>query len=605
MYPDELLYSLIARYHFYSLNNSTKQTANELFGLKSIIATPDLPINIKRLYDCIKIFSEMTIEELISKHTFFNFYTTFIDSQDRDFVKSAMVNGQYKGAIHMKTGVMASTLKEKKYFYYCTKCVKEEINHLGESIWHLSHQLPGVLVCIKHKETLKESNIAFRSKHRFEFYTPPVENDLQYNTSVGETIYDEKLLLIANECIELATQNFSIDMKELQKIYKGILFKKGYISRYRIDQQKLASDFEKFYGRELLDTLQSSINYDNPSCWLKAITRKHKKTFHPIRHILLIQFFQESLSSIQKMQDNNEPMPFGKGPFPCLNKAADHFKELVITNITKKVCGKTKLPVGVFKCNCGYHYSRKGPDTNQKELYKIGRVIQYGEVWTGVVHKLININKLSYSSVARHLGVDTNTIIKYSRKKITPLEKKEDEKNVSKMISDKQKEWLGLISEYGHLGVTKMREMNPALYGWLYRNCKVWLQINSPKKANKINKKRRINWEKRDRELANQIEAIVKDIMERKPPKRVTIGLIGREINKQAIIEKHMDLLPITKKLMMKLVEDIPTFQIRRINYIANQLNEQNVHVPIWMVRRKAGLKGKLDFMVEEALKQI
>ena len=69
----------------------------------------------------------------------------------------------------MKTGVMASGIKEKTYFYYCQKCVNDEIKVLGETYWHLSHQLPGVLVCIKHKILLRKSGIEFRSKKAFYF----------------------------------------------------------------------------------------------------------------------------------------------------------------------------------------------------------------------------------------------------------------------------------------------------------------------------------------------------------------------------------------------------------------------------------------------------
>ena len=48
-YPDELLYSLIARYHLRSGSISPKITLSELFGSTSTIATIDLPANLNNL----------------------------------------------------------------------------------------------------------------------------------------------------------------------------------------------------------------------------------------------------------------------------------------------------------------------------------------------------------------------------------------------------------------------------------------------------------------------------------------------------------------------------------------------------------------------------
>ena len=57
--------------------------------------------------------------------------------------------------------------------------------------------------------------------------------------------------------------------------------------------------------------MQSMLKSDE-SCWLKAITRKHRKSFHPIRHILLIYFLEESVDSISNYSQESYK-PFGKG----------------------------------------------------------------------------------------------------------------------------------------------------------------------------------------------------------------------------------------------------------------------------------------------------
>ncbi|MGF3105969.1 TniQ family protein [Rossellomorea sp. DUT-2] len=48
-YPDELLYSVFARYHVRSGNTSPKITTEELFGTRSIRSVWDLPANLNIL----------------------------------------------------------------------------------------------------------------------------------------------------------------------------------------------------------------------------------------------------------------------------------------------------------------------------------------------------------------------------------------------------------------------------------------------------------------------------------------------------------------------------------------------------------------------------
>ena len=91
IYPDEILYSFIARYHIYSLSMNPNTTANDLFKEKRKIATPDLPINLLNLQENIKGFWNVDIEELLYQHTFFNFYTNFIlVTKKKSFVKNSI-----------------------------------------------------------------------------------------------------------------------------------------------------------------------------------------------------------------------------------------------------------------------------------------------------------------------------------------------------------------------------------------------------------------------------------------------------------------------------------------------------------------------------------
>ena len=76
-YPDELLYSLIARYHLRSGSISPKITLSELFGSTSTIATIDLPANLNNLTKRLQHLTPNHARDLIAKHTLYPLYQPF------------------------------------------------------------------------------------------------------------------------------------------------------------------------------------------------------------------------------------------------------------------------------------------------------------------------------------------------------------------------------------------------------------------------------------------------------------------------------------------------------------------------------------------------
>ncbi|KYH30455.1 hypothetical protein CLTEP_26480 [Clostridium tepidiprofundi DSM 19306] len=71
--------------------------------------------------------------------------------------------------------------------------------------------------------------------------------------------------------------------------------------------------------------VQSTVNINEESNWLRIIVRKHRKTFHPIRHLLMIDFLGMSLEELFYVKQ--ECKPFGIGPWPCLNAGAEHYND--------------------------------------------------------------------------------------------------------------------------------------------------------------------------------------------------------------------------------------------------------------------------------------
>lgn len=612
LYPGELLYSAIARYQIRSGNLSPKLTVEELFSSRNITATADLPCGLDNLVNNLPPYSSITVENLIRQHTLYPYYAPFLPPKRARQIQASMkgING---GDIHTRAGIMASAISTPQYFRFCSECLQEDLEKYGETYWHRLHQIPGVLFCPTHKIPLQNSLISIQGSNKHEYYAASEEN---CQTNLAKCNYSqdvpEKLILLGQNISNLLQNNYPCRTKEwFTKKYKTLLIEKRYANATgRVKQKKLIDDFIFFYGKDFLETANSIVDYANTSNWLFQIVRKHRKMFHPIRHLLMIYFLTDSINGF--FQNNQQYKPFGKSPWLCLNAAAPHYLQPVVTDLKVTHCLENKKPLGTFTCSCGMIYSRSGEDKNEEDRLKIGRVITYGRIWEDRLKELVEVKKLGLRATARELRVDPNTIKRYvSRLNLIPTwtknkiqSKPQKTKTTDKHFIEQQRNrWLNLQQENPHLSKTELRKLAPDLYIWLYRHDKPddmaslrpWLDRNSPSLKQPKPSVDRVDWNQRDSEILAQVQSAVNQLLQHHKPVRITIGKMGAFLGMKALLEKHLDKLPQTKAYLESVTENIEDYQIRRIEWAVKELNYRGEEVKEWRILKVAGLKENLS----------
>lgn len=151
-YPDELLYSVLTRYHLRSNNSSMKWTLREVYGTESVIPTIDLPSHLEALA-IRNADSRLTVDQLIDDHTFYPYYIPFLTKDRAEQLRKAMKSSNGSG-IHVLVGITASTVERGRDLLFCPLCYEDDIQQYGEPYWHRLHQLPGVKACPVHREVL-------------------------------------------------------------------------------------------------------------------------------------------------------------------------------------------------------------------------------------------------------------------------------------------------------------------------------------------------------------------------------------------------------------------------------------------------------------------
>ena len=606
LYPGELLYSAIARYQIRSGNLSPKLTIEELFNSRTITATADLPSGLDNLVQNLSPLSSITVESLIQQHTLYPFYAPFLPPKRARKIETSM-KANYGGNIHTRTGIMASAITTPQYLRFCPDCLQDDLNKYGETYWHRLHQTPGVLFCPTHKISLQDSKILFQGLNKHKYHAANHEN---CSAEAKDLIYSvenaEKLITLAQDISHLLDNTYpSRTLDWFTRRYQTLLIEKGYANAIgRVQQKRLIDDFVMFYGEDFLKTIDSMVIYEDESNWLSQITKKHRKGFHPTRHLLLIGFLTKSVDTF--FQNNKQYRPFGRSPWLCLNAAADHYLQPVITDLKVSHCLENKKPLGTFTCSCGMIYSRSGEDRTEEDKLRIGRVITYGKVWENKLTELVEVKKLGLRATARELRVDTNTIKRYvSLLDLTPawtkgnsskLNKKVQEtvKNLpdrEKLTKEKKDQWLTLQQENPELSKTEIRKLAPNIYAWLYRRDRAWLNENSPKLKKPKSSVDKVDWIVRDREILDQVQSTVNKLRIVNKPVRITVSKIGTTIGLKALLEKHLDKLPQTKAYLESVTETVEEFQNRRIEWAIRELDRRGEEKKDWKILRLAGLR--------------
>ena len=147
-YPDELLYSQLARYYIKSGHIAYIFAAKELFQQST--DKPDIEfINRFSSAALSVIIQDCPIEQIILKHTMFPYYGRFLPKERRKKAFHALVSMEKGYKNHL--AIPKSKDGKQRYLRYCPLCAQADRQRYGETYWHRIHQMTGIDICPVHK----------------------------------------------------------------------------------------------------------------------------------------------------------------------------------------------------------------------------------------------------------------------------------------------------------------------------------------------------------------------------------------------------------------------------------------------------------------------
>lgn len=613
-YPDELLYSVCARYAVLMDYPNRVTATRDFFGDSVTSAVVDLPNRIGHLLCALPLGHLYSANEIIYQHTHFPFYAPFLPQGRASRVLDVM-RDEGDNRVAERIGISADRLKMPIRLRFCPSCVKQDREKVGETYWHRVHQLPGVEVCPHHAVFLEESKTLWRNpKNPSEAITAEQSVFLNPPRTLDTSEHTHRIQLnIASYALWLLGWSAeSVDAETLRLRYHNLLLTQG-LAYYsgEVRTAALVRKLLDYYPAWLLARLGCEIR--NPySNWVLRLLHKHKAGVaqHPIRHILFLILIDRPVEEV--LNSFVEFKPFGDRPWPCLNHASDHYSELRVSSCRisdgeKKNKGK---PIGTFGCSCGFVYTRSGPDRSESDRFKWSSIQSYGTEWEGLLKRLWEDASLTLHQIAQMLGVNDLTA---KRRAIslglvfprpTPgslrgsgeiLDRyKIRRKSTWELKKTSREKFLSLLKENPWVSRSVLITLAPHLIDWLRRWDKSWLETRLPPARKRPYRKAVINWGEQDPILSEAVRNAVSQIHSVAIPRRVSITAIIRLVGRRAWIEKSLDKLPLTATALATRLESYEDYAVRRIAWAVDSFRKEGVTPTRAMLIYRAGIRGLL-----------
>jgi Tn7-like transposition protein D/TniQ len=605
-YPDEILYSIFARYSDRMRYSSAQAVIQDLWGYKGKTVSVSFPNGLGRLINNLPPKHIHTVDSLIDNHTLLPFYEPFLPTsriaQLRSTMEASKVNS-VPSVMGLRTGQFSTECTR-----FCPCCVEEDRKQFSECYWHRVHQIPGIEYCPSHKMYLQTCNIPAKETRNGNRYLS-AERMIDKNLPV----FSEELNMYRDDLWKLALDAFwllknhttTAHLATIQKKYLSLLNDRG-LATYggNIYISKLMQAFQQYYDSTFLKSLHCELNESVQDNWILRLPHYSQIVYHPIRHLLLIHFLGHSVETFLNLP--SEQKPFGNGLWPCLNPICDHYRERCIqeSEVIYTSSSKHGKPKAIFSCNCGFTYSRIGPDPLEETLFQASRIQQFGPIWEARLRELWEDPTITITQTARALGVNRITVKRQAKKMglqfpqnlnktALPQAPQNNFNTCPTQTSDPgplekyRTIWLSTREKYPEDKVVQLKCKIHTAYKWLYAHDREWLRSHYPTYKSSHFAFR--NWEQADEQIAIEVRSWASHIKSTSvKPIWITSTSILKNTNQLSSIRANLHKLPLTAQALAEVTETHEAFVIRRIHWLVECYRQEQV-VP---TRRQFIMRG-------------
>jgi len=493
--PNESLFSLCSRNHVFLGSTLWAQTSERLFGHARQGTQHDFPSNVGVFADRAGE-SLGTAAEIVRQRTILPFFAP-LQSYERIQAAEQTMLGPHLGFLKFQLGLITGRFGAQHPLRACPECMTEDIETVGSAYWHLDHQYPGVLICMRHGELLRESIHKRMWRGRFSWCLPTF-HELTRAEDLGLSCRS-RLQHIANACLRLADIGFNgrIDAKHLRQVYAAAISNShGKASRRDSLPTPVVQSFARF--TKPLQTVRpfSALpsNEQQAEAYLRHLLLPARSPGHPLRHLTAIAWMFESFDQFLETYNSVRSSVPADEPQHSESKLS-----VAIQPASPEPLKKKPLKPKFLK-----------PTVRRKALQLLARGLSKNSVCQRIGITISTVNKLLRSEPAVR-----EAWIEISRKRACAYHRAQ---------------WCRSARRYPDYSPQQLRKLIPSIYAWLYRNDRTWLaeqtaNLPSGRRGNHS----KVDWDARDRNLEKVVRELI-DTAAEQPPDLEQIYLLIPEL---------------------------------------------------------------------------
>jgi hypothetical protein len=107
--------------------------------------------------------------------------------------------------------------------------------------------------------------------------------------------------------------------------------------------------------------------------------------------------------------------------------------------------------------------------------------------------------------------------------------------------------WHAMVATHGGLGIKHLRQHEPSVYAWLYRNDRAWLKDECKRAKSVRTNNSRVLWDERDRQLSSMVHQVILTHAEQSQKRLRLVDLLAA-IPELKAKQGTLDRLPLTAK---------------------------------------------------------
>ena len=593
--PDELLYSVVARYGWLAHFPNNRLFRRQIFGEDDAKPAIDFPARIGAIQTAYGPDSPWDVAQIIQAMTLLPYYGPFISPTRLERLKMELRGNDDTGHVG-KVSRLGQGVPRHPYLRFCPSCVAEERQETGESYWHRLPQLPGVHVCPIHHVFLEDTSIPVFSGTTMSTFIAAEDSILPRASRKLDpaNLSHMTLLRLAKSAATLTGCALGGSEGEiLRQRYVVRAMQLRYASATgSMLWAKIIPDFRERYSEELLQLLASVLPAGAPrnrDHWIANILQKATEMQAPIRHLLLMDFL--GLGSQEFFNPDTDSTVLGAGPWECENTFCPKFRERVIVEMRFEQSTAHQCPLGLLTCpECGQERAHIDVDGSTRS-----RVRNYGPLWYDALKQFWSDATMGIGVLAARLGVMTNTAESHAAKidlpfprigpkgvssRSEPRLRLKRERQTKELLKKKRSEWLVLRATNPTKSITELLDLAEACYTFLHKRDREWLRCNSPAcRRRPPPPQPTVDWNIRDQKLSVEVvKAVLELRMAKGIPKLLTITAIGLKLGKLSLLQKYISKLPLTKAVLYSKLETTAEFACRKIVWEASCLRQERVN---------------------------